>query len=74
MEKGSNDRLFSDFPSNAYTTFGPVYVKTIIFRVNMYIDNVVQNFIVHKKVYIFFSWDAIFLIRKRKIEMCLKYF
>ena len=55
MEKGSNDRLFSDFPSNAYTTFGPVYVKTIISRVNMYRDKVVQNLIVHKKVYNFFS-------------------
>ena len=47
--------VFFDLPSNAYSTFGPVYVKTMIFRENMYRDNVVQNFILHRIIYIFSS-------------------
>ena len=47
--------FFINLPSNAYTTFGPVYVKTIILRANMYRDNVVQDIILHKMQYIVFS-------------------
>ena len=42
MEKGSQDRLFFDLSSNAYTTFGPVYVKTMLFRANMYRQSCVE--------------------------------
>ena len=65
-EKGSQDKRVFDLRLNAYSSFGPVYVKNIMFRANMYRQSCSEYYSA-KDAILTFLVGCIIPYRKRKI-------